>query len=111
VPKNTYKKGQSGNPAGRPKGARGVAQQYLTEVSRPAEGNSAEQLSRLQQLIRTQVDKAVKGDNRAIEKVVDRIEALDAKFEATSDKRFAFTDADKEVMEEIWRRLKGESGQ
>jgi hypothetical protein len=104
---NRYQPGQSGNPKGRPKGARGIAQQFLAEVSRMAEGEpgSPGQITRLQQLIRAQVDKATKGDNRAIEKVLERMEALDAKLDAANSRGLVFTAADREVIEEIWRRL------
>ena len=98
-----YPPGTSGNPAGRPKGARGIAQELMKEVSRAGDG--PEQMSRLQQLLRVLVDKAVKGDNRAIEKVLERVEALDAKFEAARNRGFAFTESDRETIAEIWRRL------
>jgi hypothetical protein len=107
MPSHHFKPGQSGNPRGRPKGARGIAQQFLDEVSRMAEGEpgSPEQITRLQQLIRAQVDKATKGDNRAIEKVLERMEALDAKLDAANTRGLVFTAADRETIEEIWRRL------
>ena len=101
--------GQSGNPKGRPKGARGVTQQFLAEVARRAEGQGDDEMpvSKLQALIRAQVDKAVKGDTRAMEKVLERVEALDAKLEAANaaPPAYAFTQEDRETIAEIWRRL------
>ena len=54
--------GHSGNPRGRPKGARNLAAQILAEANATLD---AQQISKLEAAIKTLVDKAVAGDQRA----------------------------------------------
>jgi hypothetical protein len=98
-----FKPGQSGNPKGRPKGAHNIAQEFLAEVEQAAPGDAP--VSKLRAMIKAQVDKAMQGDNRAIEAVLGRVEELAAKMTAAADRAPAFTAADRETIEEIHRRL------
>jgi len=100
-----FQKGQSGNPKGRPRGAKGLANQYLEDVNRASDGEPA--LSRLEAAIRKQVDGAVGGDLRAIQLVLNRVEAIEEKLAQAADDIYPFTDADREVIAEIHRRLAG----
>jgi predicted phage terminase large subunit-like protein len=58
-----FRPGKSGNPRGRPKGARNLATQYLAEVHAP-ENEKPEARSKLQAAIKAQIAKAVDGDKR-----------------------------------------------
>jgi hypothetical protein len=99
-----FQKGQSGNPKGRPRGAKGLANQFLEEVNRLHEG---EPVSRLEAAIKKQVDGAVGGDLRAIQLVLNRVEAIEEKLSQAADDTYPFTDADREAISEIHRRLAG----
>ncbi|MGD0191896.1 MAG: DUF5681 domain-containing protein [Rhizomicrobium sp.] len=99
-----FKPGQSGNPRGRPKGSHNIAREFLAEIERTAP-DAAGQMSKLQALIKAQIDKAVQGDNRAIEAVLDRMEALEVRVTASVPKGPDFTDADREIIADIHRRL------
>jgi hypothetical protein len=101
-----YVSGQSGNPRGRPKGARSVAKAFLEEIAQAAPlpaGKKGPKPTKLQAVVRAQVDKGIGGDNRAIEAVLDRMDSLEKEVRAANGP--AFTSADREVIEEIHRRL------
>ena len=74
-PKHTrFQKGQSGNPRGRPKGARGLKADLraeLCEKIRITEGGRKRLLTKQQVIIKALAAKAAKGDTRAITKIVD----------------------------------------
>jgi len=60
-------------------------------------------MSRLEAIIKAQADLAVKGDPRATNAVINRVEKLEA---AEADRQMpSFTSADREVIAEIHRRL------
>ena len=98
-----FEAGKSGNPKGRPKGARNLRTQYLDEVNAP-ETSEPESASKLQAAIRAQIEKAVQGDIRAIRDVMERVEKWEV--ERNSRERGPnFTEADREVIAEVHRRL------
>jgi hypothetical protein len=97
-----FRSGKSGNPRGRPKGARNFAAQYLAAVHAP-ETSEPNAESKLQAAIKAQISKAVSGDIRAIRDVIERVEKWEA--ERSSERAPNFTEADREVIAEIHRRL------
>jgi hypothetical protein len=79
-----FRKGQSGNPRGRPKGAKGFRTDFveeLREVIQVGEGNSARTVTKQRALVKALVDRALQGDLRALEHVLD----LGQRFEAASE--------------------------
>lgn len=70
-PKRTqFKKGTSGNPKGRPKGSPNTAtllDRILSEHTAVREGNQERRISKLEVMLRVLVNKACKGDARAIQ--------------------------------------------
>jgi hypothetical protein len=94
--------GRSGNPRGRPKGARNLATQFLEEVNAPASGLP---ISNLQAAIKAQVARAIAGDMRAMKDMMDRLWKLEVERSAALDRAVNFSDADREVIAEIHRRL------
>ena len=99
-----FQPGRSGNPGGRPKGSRNLATQFLEEVNAPASGLA---ISNLQAVIKAHVAKAIAGDNRAGKDLMDRMAKLELELErrAALERAVPFTDADREVIAEIHRRL------
>ena len=68
-----FKPGQSGNPKGRPKGARGFAAELteeLEETIRVSENGKVKKLSKQRAMIKSLVAKAAKGDPKAIQIVL-----------------------------------------
>ena len=100
-----FETGKSGNPRGRPKGARNLRTQFLEEVNAP-ENSEPEAISKLQAAIKAQIGKALQGDIRAIRDVMERVEKWEAE-RSSSERAPRFTDADREVIAEIHRRLAG----
>jgi hypothetical protein len=65
-----FKKGQSGNPQGRPKGHRNFAtdvQEELQELIRVTEGQQVHTITKQRALVKRTMEQALKGDLRAIE--------------------------------------------
>src|SRR5215467_8553996 len=63
-----FKPGQSGNPAGRPKGAQSFATEIAAEMSElilVKEGGVARRLSKRRAMIKRQAERALQGDTRA----------------------------------------------
>ena len=74
-PRHTrFKPGQSGNPNGRPKGAKNLETDLQEELSEPMqvpEGGRERRLTKQRALIKTLVTRALKGNDRAAAKVLD----------------------------------------
>jgi hypothetical protein len=98
-----FEVGRSGNPKGRPKGARNLRTQFLEEVNAP-ESSEPEAGTKLQAAIKAQIGKALQGDIRAIRDVMERVEKWEAE-RHSSERTPKFTDADREVITEIHQRL------
>lgn len=68
-----FKRGKSGNPAGRPKGASSVSaivQKHLAEKLDVIENGRPRRMSKLEVVIKTVLAKAAKGDVRATEMLI-----------------------------------------
>ena len=84
-----FKPGQSGNPMGRPKGARGIAkvlEAALAQEVSVTEGGRATRISKREALILSLVTKAIKGDMRAAAQTLKLIETYEAQPEPRQDK-------------------------
>ena len=73
-PKSTqFKKGQSGNPKGRPKGTKNFKTDLIEELSEPVlvtEGGKGTTMSKQRAILKRTVQKALAGDMRAISLLV-----------------------------------------
>jgi hypothetical protein len=102
-PKRTrFRKGQSGNPKGRPKGSlnhstiRGlIAEQWLDETMKIVENGRERQVLRLVFLLKKQQELAFKGDRRAINDCIDLIfrVAVEDTAQRSHDETFAEDEA------------------
>ena len=103
-----FQKGKSGNPKGRPRGTKNLATEIFHAVRQTVpvkqEGRSV-RMTKLQVTIQQLVNKAAQGDTRAVVEVLDRVADLEAKAEARTNDTATFTDADRAVILEIYRRL------
>lgn len=69
---NQFKPGQSGNPKGRPKGSKNLRaslEGILTEPISVRKGDRVQKVTSLQAVIMTNLNKALKGDQRAIDAI------------------------------------------
>ena len=74
--KNQFKKGQSGHPKGRPKGTKNLKtdlQEELQELINLKEGGKDKRVSKQRALIKALMAKAVKGDSRSANLVLNMI--------------------------------------
>jgi hypothetical protein len=103
-----FEAGKSGNPKGRPKGARNLKTQFLEEVNAPENSDPAA-ISNLRRAIKAQIANAMKGDIRAVPDVMERVEKWEVE-RNSRERGLVFTDADREVIAEIHRRLAPSDG-
>lgn len=86
-----FKKGQSGNSAGRPKGAKNIAA-YLGEILRQRisvrEGGNMRRMSKAEAMLHSVVLKAMKGDPKALSSIIT-LARLSGQFEVEDNKGFA----------------------
>lgn len=78
--KNQFKKGQSGNPKGRPKKSRSRASLMEEELNRQItvkEGNKTITMTKSEAVVKQLVNKAIKGDARAAKVVLEHLEEIE----------------------------------
>jgi Family of unknown function (DUF5681) len=76
-----FRKGRSGNPAGRPKGGRGLAALLAAELRKPVavrEAGRLRRISKLEALVAGLVNKALQGDGRARAELVELVQREEA---------------------------------
>jgi hypothetical protein len=108
-PKRTqFRKGTSGNPNGRPKGARGFRTLLREAIQRPIvvrEGERTRTVSKVEALIEATLLKALTGDARALHELLPKICELDDDDFATEAGDEALTRDEAEILAGIRDRL------
>lgn len=102
-----FKKGQSGNPKGRPKGSRDfntLVKMMLTTQVTITEGGKRKRVSSLQANLMRLNEKGLKGEMRAIEKIIGLAVDLDSQSEAHSQER-SMNALDREILERLKRDI------
>jgi hypothetical protein len=75
-----FQEGQSGNPRGRPKGSKGLAnllRDSLYQTVRVREGNRVQRRAKIEVALNVLVNQAVQGDSRALSKVMEFAQKFD----------------------------------
>jgi len=102
-----FKKGQSGNPKGRPRGAKGVSTLVLEAANAPirvTENGKVQQTTVLNAAVKQQALKAAGGDPRATERLIAHVsKAEEAKTRERPD--MELSEADRLVIAEIYERM------
>jgi len=105
-----FKKGQSGNPKGRPKGAKGLCAALLRELESPItirEGNREIRVSKAEAMAKRFVEKGLRGEFAAMKYVTD----FEAKVAASLEERLVSRDPDPEIVDgEILEHLLRQMG-
>ena len=102
-----WKKGQSGNPSGRPRGHRNLAAvltEILNETTTFAVNGRKRPMTKLEALTRQLVDKAAAGDSRIINPLLAEIHKNEAKTERTQAAT-TLSPVDHEVIRVLYARL------
>ena len=105
-PKETqFKKGQSGNPKGRPKGIRNLSAaltQILNENVTVKRRGRTITATKLEAAVRQLVDKAIDGDARVLAQLLAEIHKREAKAEEADD---SLDSADRETIKALYARI------
>lgn len=104
-----FKKGQSGNPTGRPKGTPNFAtalEQALNEQVVVNEGGQRRTVSKLEATVKQLVNKATLGDPRATQQVLGVLHVLDGESSGSGLSCVPITETDQQVMDHLIERIR-----
>jgi hypothetical protein len=105
-----FKKGQSGNPRGRPSGAKNLStllSEALNELIIVAENGRRRRITKRKAIITQLVNQAAKGDWRRAKLLVDIEHDIERRTDSAPPEAFPFSEADKKVIEQLnTRRLR-----
>ena len=106
-----FKKGKSGNPKGRPPGAKAlstVLAKALNEAVDVTENGRRKRISKMQAMTKQLVNKAASGDPRATQMLIGTIRTNELPSGKTPEE--PFDDADLQVIENLLKRIRQEPG-
>ena len=108
-PRHTrFAKGQSGNPRGRPRGAKSFNTLLSDKQNEPvtvAENGGRRKLSKRRAIITQLVNRSVKADLRAIKMLFDIVRDIERQTEPISSETAAFSEADEKVLKQLRARF------
>jgi hypothetical protein len=109
-PRHTrFKKGQSGNPKGRPGSAKNLSTllcEALNERVIIAENGGRREISKRQAIIKQIVNQSAKGDWRTAKLLFDILQDIESRTEPETSESL-FGSADEKVIEQLKARLRG----
>jgi hypothetical protein len=113
-PRHTrFKKGQSGNPRGRPSGSKNLAtvlSEALNELVIVAENGGRRKITKRQAIITQLVNQSAKADWRATKILLDILQAIESRSEPAAAETSSFSEADEKVIKQLRARFsKGET--
>ena len=103
-----FAKGQSGNPRGRPSGAKNFATLLREALNEPVivtENGGRRKVSKRQAIITQLVNRSATADFRAIKILLDIVRDIERQTEPTAPETSDFSEADKKVLEQIKARF------
>ncbi len=103
-----FKKGQSPNPRGRPKGTKNMATllgKALSERVIITENGRRHSISKLEVAVKQLVNKAASGDPKFMQQLIALVQLVEGRAEALLPPAPPLTEADRQVIERIYRRL------
>jgi Family of unknown function (DUF5681) len=104
-----FKRGQSGNPKGRPRGAKNLASllnEALNELVLVAEDGGRKRISKRKAAFKQLVNEAAKGNWRALKLLVDILQDIERRTEPQTEES-SFSLADEKVLAQLAARLRG----
>ena len=108
-PRHTrFKKGQSGNPRGRPSGSKNLAtvlSEALNELVIVAENGGRRKITKRQAIITQLVNQSAKADWRATKILLDILQAIESRSEPAPAETSNFSEADEKVLEQLRARF------
>ena len=104
-----FKKGESGNPTGRPKGSKNLTtllEKELKQRVMVTENGRRRSITKQEAMVKHLVNKAVSGDRALMQLLLEEIRLLEARA-ASSPSGTNLDEADREVMRQIQERMRG----
>ena len=103
-----FKKGESGNPTGRPKGSKNLTTLLEKELKQRVvvtENGRRRSITKQEAMVKHLVNKAVSGDRALMQLLLEEIRLLEART-ASSPSGASIDEADREVMRQIQERMR-----
>ena len=103
-----FKKGESGNPSGRPKGSKNLTTLLEKELKQRVvvtENGRRRSITKQEAMVKHLVNKAVSGDRPLMQLLLEEIRLLEARA-ASSPSDASIDEADREVMRQIQERMR-----
>ena len=108
-----FVKGKSGNPRGRPAGAKSFNTLLSDKLNEPvvvAENGGRRKISKREAIVTQLVNRSAAADFRAIKILLDIVRDIERQTEPVSPEAAAFSEADEKVLEQLKARFaKGET--
>ena len=108
-PRHTrFPKGQSGNPRGRPTGAKNLKTLLSEALNEPVivtENGGHRKITKRQAIITQLVNRSATADLRAIKILLDILREIEGQTEPASPETSAFSEADEKVLEQLRARF------
>jgi hypothetical protein len=104
-----FKRGQSGNPRGRPAGSKNLATLVSEALDEPvivAEDGGRRKISKREAIVKQLVNRSAKADLRATKILLDIVREIEGRIEPETVES-SFSAADEKVIEQIKARLHG----
>lgn len=112
-PKRTqFRKGQSGNPSGRPKNTKNFKTDLLEELSEQIaiqERGHSLTISKQRAMIKSLIAAALKGDTKASSILLQRLEKIQEEESSDFGGSEKLSDTDNKILNDYIQRLKGEN--
>ena len=108
-----FRKGQSGNPRGRPSGAKSLSTMLREELNQRVivvENGRRRKITKRQAIITQLVNRAAKGDWRGAKLILDIEQDIERRTDAAAPPAADFGEADKKVIKQLMTRLNRNKG-
>jgi hypothetical protein len=106
--KSRFKKGQSGNPGGRPKGSKsvkGVLESALSERVVVVENGERRSISKLEAAVKQLVNKAASGNERFMRQLLNLLAVVEEPAPPEEETNALMSAADREILAAILARM------
>ena len=108
VNRGRFRKGQSGNPAGRPKGTLNLATVLARTIQEPVvitEHGQKHTITKFEAVIKQLVNKAASGDARATDQLVPLVQGMERQLDGPESATEPLPEADQRVRDRMLREL------
>ena len=112
--RSRFTKGHSGNPRGRPRGAKNLLtllNEVLNEPVIVADNGGRRKITKREAIITQLVNRSATADLRALKILLDLVRDIEAQTEPASSAAATFTAADEKVIEQLKARLFRKNGE